>query len=60
MPYNVLSVSGVQKSESYTCACVCVSILFPIYCYKLLSRLPCAIQQVLVNQRAIVSENTMW
>ena len=51
MIYNVLSVSSLQQSESATY--ICISILFRLFShighYKVLSRVPCAIQWVLIS-----------
>ena len=41
-------VSGVQQSESVTSFFFFLKILFPLGCYRVLSRVPCAIQQVLI------------
>ena len=48
---NVLLVSGVWQNDSviHIHVSVLFQILFPIGYYRILSRVPCAIQQVLVG-----------
>ena len=56
--YDAVLVSGVLQSEStiyiYVCVCVCVCVLFfrlfyHIGHHRVLSRVPCAIQEVLIS-----------
>ena len=55
--YNVVLVSGVQHSDSVICTHTCLffSRFFSIIgYYRVLSRVPCAIQQVLVDYLSYV------
>ena len=47
--YNVVLVSGVQQSESVIHTSTLFQILFLYMYYRVLSRVPCAIQQVLIS-----------
>ena len=48
---TIVLVSGVQQTDSvlYMHVSILFQILFPLGCYRILKRVPCAIQEVSVG-----------